>query len=183
MAKAKTENKQIPNVTIEGARILFRNFRGEEKKYNPKGRRNFCVILDYELADKLKADGWNVKTLNPKEDDDEPQPYLQVKVQYGARPPKIVMLTGSGRVTVDEDTVDMLDWAEIENVDLIIRPYQYDVNGKQGISAYLSKMFVTITEDYLEQKYSDCEHHVCNGDCQHCREAEDMLEELPFANE
>lgn len=172
MAK-KPEKRQIPNITLEGARILFRNFRGEESRYNAKGRRNFCVILDYELADQLKKDGWNVKTLNPREEEDEPQPYLQVKVQYGARPPKIVMLTSGGRVTLDEDTVGTLDWAEIQNVDLTIRPYEYDVNGKQGISAYLKSMYVTLVEDFLEEKYSDCEHHICNGDCEHCREAMD----------
>ena len=172
MAK-KNEKKSIHNVTIEGARILFRNFRGEERTYNAKGRRNFCVIIDPELADQLMTDGWNVKTLKPREEGDEPQPYLQVKVQYGARPPKITLISSSGRTEITEDTVDMLDWAEIENVDLVIRPYEYDVNGRAGISAYLKSMFVTIAEDYLEQKYSDCDHHVCNGDCEHCRESHD----------
>ena len=172
MAK-KNEKKSVPNVTIEGARILFRNFRGEERTYNAKGRRNFCVIIDPELADQLMTDGWNVKTLKPREEGDEPQPYLQVKVQYGARPPKITLISSSGRTEITEDTVDLLDWAEIENVDLVIRPYEYDVNGRAGISAYLKSMFVTIAEDYLEQKYSDCDHHVCNGDCEHCRESHD----------
>lgn len=169
----KKEKKSIPNVTIEGARILFRNFRGEEKTYNAKGRRNFCVILDPELASQLSEDGWNVKTLKPREEGDEPQPYLQVKVVYGARPPKIVLLSSAGKTDISEDTVDMLDWAEIENVDLVIRPYEYDVNGRTGISAYLKSMFVTIAEDYLEQKYSDCDHHVCDGNCEHCRENHD----------
>jgi len=169
MAK-KQEQKNIPNITIEGARILFRNFRGEAQKYNPAGRRNFCVILDYDLADQLKKDGWNVKTLNPRDEEDEPQPYLQVKVQYGARPPKVVMLSGKNRTPLDEGSIDILDWAEIENVDLTIRPYQYDVNGKSGVSAYLKSMYVTIVQDYLEDKYSDCEHHVCNGDCEHCKD-------------
>ena len=172
MAK-KNERKDIPNVTIEGARILFRNFSGEEKQFNPKGRRNFCVILDPDLAEKLVANGWNVKILKPREEGDEPQPYLQVKVMYGARPPKVVMLTSNNRVEITEDTVGMLDWAEIEKVDLVIRPYQYDVNGHQGISAYLKSMFVTIAEDYLEQKYADCEGHKCDGHCEHCHEHDD----------
>lgn len=169
MAK-KTEEKRVSNITIEGARILFRNFKGEERTYNPKGRRNFCVILPEELVDDLVADGWNVKTLKPRDDGDEPQQYLQVKVQYGTRPPKIVIMTSAGRTELSEDTVAMLDWAEIDDVDLTIRPYVYDVNGKTGVSAYLKSMFVTIHEDYLEQKYADCEHHVCNGDCERCKE-------------
>ena len=165
---AKKEKRTIPNITIEGARILFKNFKGEEKQYNSKGRRNFCVILPEEIAEQAKADGWNVKMLRPREEGDDPQPYLQVKVMYGAVPPKVVMITSSGRTELREDTVEMLDWAETSNVDLVIRPYEYDVNGKTGISAYLKSMFVTLEEDYLEQKYADCDHHVCNGDCEHC---------------
>lgn len=164
------EKKDIPNITIEGARILFRNFKGEERQYNPAGRRNFCVILDPDLADKIKKDGWNVRELKPREAEDEPQPYLQVRVSYMNRPPKINIITSAGKTALDEDTVGMLDWAEIKNVDLVIRPYQYDVNGRQGISAYLKSMYVTLEEDYLEQKYTDVEHHVCNHNCEHCRE-------------
>lgn len=143
------------NIRIEGARIGFRNFSGEEGRFNPKGRRNFCVFLEEDIAKDMEKEGWNVKWLQPREEGDEPQAYLQVKVVFGKIPPKIVLVTGRGKTRLDEDTVNILDWAEIQNVDLVIRPYNWEVNGSTGVSAYIKTMYVTLREDEFESKYYD----------------------------
>lgn len=149
-------------VLMEGVRIIFRNFEGKEGPYNKKGDRNFGVILpSQEVAEQMAADGWNVKWLKPSEEEKEEgveqgPPWLQVKVAYDrGRPPKIVLVTSRGRTTLDESTVEELDWADISNVDLIVSPYTWNVNGKSGISAYCKSMFVTIEEDELERKYAE----------------------------
>ena len=143
------------NIRIEGARIGFRNFSGEEGRFNPKGRRNFCVFLEEDIAKDMEKEGWNVKWLQPREEGDEPQAYLQVKLVFGKIPPKIVLVTGRGKTRLDEDTVNILDWAEIQNVDLVIRPYNWEVNGSTGVSAYIKTMYVTLKEDEFESKYYD----------------------------
>lgn len=140
---------------IEGARIGFKNFSGEEGRFNPKGKRNFCVFLDNETAANLQLDGWNVKHLTPRDDDEEPQAYLQVAVSYENVPPIAVVITSRGKTRLDEDGIGKLDWAEIKNVDLIIRPYNWEVNGKSGVKAYLKAIYVTIEEDDFALKYQD----------------------------
>lgn len=147
--------RQIGNIVLENAQIRFRNFAGEESKFNAKGNRNFCVLLDDELAEALTNDGWNIKYLKPRDPEDSPRPYLQVKVSYDHIPPKIWLVTRHNKQLLDETTVNILDWAEIANVDVVIRPYTWEVNGKTGVKAYVKSMYVTIAEDDFDGKYDD----------------------------
>lgn len=148
-------------VLMEGVSIMYRNFVGKEGKYNKAGTRNFAVRIDDNTAEAMLADDWNVKYTKPREDaeeDETPQAFLPVEVEYRkGRPPRIVIITSRGRTNLDEDTVEMLDWADIINVDLIVNPYPWSVQGKSGVKAYLQTMYVTIDEDPLEKKYADLE--------------------------
>lgn len=147
------------NVTMEDVRIIFRNFGGIEGTYNRAGDRNFAVLLNDDVAKAMDEDGWNVKWLKPREEGDEPQAYLPVSVHFSkkknVKPPRIVMITHNGRNVLKEDTVEVLDWVDIAMVDLIVRPYEWEVNGKTGTKAYLQSIFVTIREDELELKYAE----------------------------
>lgn len=142
-------------IIMENARIIFRNFSGKEGMYNREGDRNFAVLLDDQLASDLSDNGWNVKWLRPREEGEPEQAYIQVSVNFKGRPPRVVMISSRGRTNLGEHEVELLDWADIATVDLIMRPYEWAVNDKHGIKAYLQSIFVTIEEDPLELKYAE----------------------------
>lgn len=151
------------NIDIENAKIGFRNFSGKEGKFNAKGNRNFCVFLDYDFAITLEKEGWNVRWLTPKDEYEEKQAYLSVSVSYTNIAPKIFLITSRSKTLLDEESVMLLDWAEISNVDLTIRPYNWEVSGKTGVKAYIKSMYVTIVEDTFESKYRDVPDSALNS--------------------
>lgn len=145
-------------IMLENSRIGFRNFSGKGGTYNPEGKRNFCVFLNDDVAKAMEEEGWNVKWLEPRETEpDEPkQAYLPVALNFGQIPPKVVLITSRGQSILDEDSVNILDWADIQNVDLVIRPYNWGpIQGKSGVKAYVKHLYVTIVEDEFEKKYAD----------------------------
>jgi hypothetical protein len=151
------DKKNLPPVMFEDCRILFRNFSGKEGRYNPKGKRTFSLLLDEAQATAMLEDGWNVKFLRPREEGDPPQAHIEVEARYSERfrPPRIILITSRGRSSLPEDMIDLLDYADIEQVDMMVNPSFWDVNGKSGVKAYLQSIYVTIREDPLERKYSD----------------------------
>ena len=143
------------NIIIENTRILFPNFSGIEREFNPAGRRNFNVVLPHDVAEQMGADGFNVRYLKPRDDGEEPTPILKVNVSFDRTPPKILMINSFNQVYLNSDTVSILDTADIINVDLVIRPYNYGAKlGRPGMSAYLQSLYVTIQDDPFEAKYT-----------------------------
>jgi hypothetical protein len=148
------------NITLEDVNIVFRNFSGAEGQFNKAGDRNFGLLIGPDDAEAMTRDGWNIKYLKPREEGDEAQAWLKIKVNFNGRPPRVVLISENGeghksKTSIDETMVSILDWAPIETVDLIINPYEWSVNGNTGITAYLQSIFVTLAQDDLEKKYAN----------------------------
>ena len=129
---------------IDDARIIYRNFSGVGSKFNREGDRNFAIYIgDEDVANELRDRGWNVKIKPPREDGDDPFMFLPVKIKFNDRGPSVYLVTGNKKTPLNENTVSCLDDIDILSVDLDIRPYDWDVNGKTGRTAYLQSIWVT----------------------------------------
>lgn len=142
---------------IDDARIVFRNFSGAASKYNRAGDRNFALVIDDpDIADRLIAEGWNVKIKPPREEGDIPFMYLQVKVKFNDRGPNCYLMSGNKMVKVTEDMIGMFDEIDIAAIDLDIRPYDWTMDdGKSGRSAYLQSIKITQRVDRFAADMED----------------------------
>lgn len=140
-------------IRIDNAKLAFRNFTGAEGKYNPAGNRNFSVFLPDDIAKKMGADGWYVRWLDSREGE-PPQAIINVKLNFGNYPPNIVLISDGNMSKLTEESVKVLDFAELAQVDLILRGYTWEVQGKRGVKAYLKTGYFVLVVDELAKKYS-----------------------------
>ena len=146
----------VNNINIEGANIIWKNFSGERDKFNP-GKRGFSVVIDDTvMADELKQEGWNVKErpLQEGADASEQEWTLPVKLNMN-RYTQVWLIVGNHKTLLDEDTVAQLDVVDFVDCDLSIRPYEWEMSGRTGITAYVDSMYVTIRENKFAEKYAD----------------------------
>lgn len=144
---------------IDDARIIYRNFSGAPSKFNREGDRNFALVIDDEdICDALVNDGWNVKIKPPREEGDNPFMFLPIKIKFNDRGPRVYLKTGRKINNLDEETVSILDNVDILSVDLDIRPYDWEVNGKEGRTAYLQSMKVEQEIDRFAELFAEEEY-------------------------
>ena len=141
---------------IDDAKIIYRNFAGVGSKFNREGDRNFAVLIEDEaIAEQLTNDGWNVKIKLPRDEDDSPFMYLPVKVKFNERGPSAYLKIGRNMTRLDEESIACLDKINILSVDLDIRPFDWEVNGKVGRTAYLQAIRVTQDVDRFAENIED----------------------------
>ena len=99
-----------------------------------------------------------VKIKDPREEGDTPFMYLPVKVKFNDRGPQIYLITGERHNRLDENSVAILDDIDILSVNLDIRPYDWEVNGKTGRTAYLQAIEVFQEIDRFAARYAEEEN-------------------------
>lgn len=140
---------------ITDARIVYRNFSGASSKFNREGDRNFSLVVDdEEIHNALVENGWNVKVKPPRDEDEMPFITMPVKVKFNDRGPVAYLESDGNMVKLDEESIGMLDDIDIESIDMDIRPYDWEMNGKTGRSAYLQGIWVKQKVDRFAARYA-----------------------------
>lgn len=139
-------------LAVDGARIVFRNFKGEASQYNRAGDRNFALVIDDpKKAQQLSDAGWNVKVRPPREEGANPFIYLPVTVSYRVPrlAPRVFLKNPRGNVIeIFEDHIKDLDDMEFSDIKLVVNPRHWvkDDTGEEKIKAYLIEMVVVKAE-------------------------------------
>ena len=174
--------ERMSDVTVKGCKgqqLIFRNFEGVANRYNNPGDRNFCLIIDEELASELEAKGFTIKRTKGDGDYD-PVPYIKIKIGYTRKdgsdnpyPPKIFKIDSTGMKMLDKNNVKLLDGSRLNNVDLEFSasPYEDRETGTIKYSAYLKSLYAEIEESALEREYNER----CAG-----MDSQDPNSSLPF---
>lgn len=151
-------NPRLDNIVLSDTRVFFRNFSGNVSQYNRAGARTFACELPIDFARQLASDGINVKYSKDADGFPDPErPFISVKVRYDVKPPKIFLVEGNTKTLLSEETIGILDSADIVRADLVITPAYYDVNGNTGFSNYLKTAYFTIEADEFADRYGDLE--------------------------
>ena len=148
-------------ITIEDTKLILKNFAGKADKYNAEGRRSFGVLISPETAADFEEIGIPVKYLQPRHDEDEPIPWVKVKVNMEREnPPKIYEgKFVNNKISIDEDhpltkdSISMLDYSDLDYVSVQLSIYDWEWGGKSGKALYLQNMVYVLDEDDFLSKY------------------------------
>lgn len=134
---------ELKHVTI--GRGTFRNFSGEARKFNDEGKRNFCVFLTEEQADYLRGEGIAVKTLAPRDPEDEPLRFIRIKVNPDSNfPPRFYIYTGT-KGNYDRSELDCHECGTLDRIDIREANLEFNVSSMGGL--YLNELHVLVADD------------------------------------
>ena len=154
-----TEDREL---VVENAVIMWTNFGGNPTKYNPAGgRRTFDLVMTERIAIMLDADGWNIKTIRGKTEDDPTMYVTEIAVNPRSNMSVYLCEEVNGkkyRYRVKPEDLAVLDTYQYSDVALLIHPYVHGRENSAGstIKGYLRQMnLVRMNEDYFRDRYQE----------------------------
>ena len=143
-------------MTIHNAEIGYSDFKGS--RYSPvfmlimnKGEITYKGITGYTDYDQLIEDGWRIE--RSKRDEDELIMWVTINMNppQGVMPPSIYAVTGKKKEKLNEDTLGILDSADVSKFDVTLNPWPR--KDGEGYTAYLKTLFAFLYEDPLMAEY------------------------------
>ena len=146
---------------VPGRDIWWRNMQGNATQVSPAGNRSFAIALDDDLAQELSDEGWTCIAFRPRDKNDPDSPILprfKIKMYLNSpNPPRIYIASSDGkrRTQVDESYLDdqNIDKRGIDWCDIAVNPYNWNVRGDSGCTAYLSEITIKLEEGAFDYKY------------------------------
>ena len=137
--------RPVERVCIENARFIFNtNFQGDPNRdtYKSRERKGNVLIEDEEFAMALRDAGVNVKARFADDPERETQYFVVVKLNFDSwKKPKVYFVSGNTEPRLlDEDTISIVDDADISNVNIIANTYQGQ--NSEYKSLYVDTMYV-----------------------------------------
>ena len=147
-------------IKFEDVKILAGSFRNFSRKRDRFGndKMNFNFAIDPETAERMKEDGFNVRSIASRDEDEEPTYFAKVNVNFESNwPPTVTMITKKdgrniGKVELNATSIANLDYADIISADIWVNAYKRDDNAKK--SMYLRKMYVFCEDTPIDDKYN-----------------------------
>ena len=157
----------MPNaniIKIDDTKFIYEtNFKGDpaKDKFGDARRKCNIIIPDPEQAKDLLERGFRVKTTKPGQDDDPddfvPTNFVQAVLKYRDRygkelkdPPKVYLVNAENEpVSLDEESVGVLDSIRASNVNVILNAWETDDG---SYSLYIRTMYVE--QDFDEDPYA-----------------------------
>lgn len=155
----------LPNITLEDAQFFGRpNFTGEKNRFKEE-KRQFTVLIPTDVADELRAIGYNVKTNIPTQEelrefpDRETISHLKVAVDNSS---DVWVRMGDGEPRkLEQHLWGIIDKSRIQEMDLELRAWHFNKDDENDAdyvpqySARLVKIYVTIEHNKLDAKYGN----------------------------
>lgn len=139
-----TINKESLGIVIEnGSKIIYRNFSGKEQPYNPKGTRNFCLLIDNNAwLDVLSNKGVSIKDTARYQGR-----FICIKI------PRYIKFESPLKGRSPETWLDMLDCNNILKAQLLVDIHKCVVNKREITTLYLRTGDFEIAGNFGDVKY------------------------------